>query len=187
MFAHSQSTQTFHRRVNDSADQMSLPDLFREEEGKLLRFAYGICRRRTLAEDVVQEAFLSLHENIASVENPRAWVYRCVRNLSLNAKRKASREQVGIENHHEKADGEAPSDELERLEAAGLLQMEMAGLGERDRKLLKMKYFEDKSYREIADELEMTVGNVGSCLHHLLKGLAATLRRSGIGNDETQG
>ena len=43
-----------------------------------------------------------------------------------------------------------------------------------------MKYFQNLKYQEIADQLEMTVGNVGYRLHYLLKDLADRLRKSGI-------
>lgn len=165
-------------------------ELFESEEASLVRFAFGICGRRTAAEDVVQEAFISLHENYATIENPRAWLYRCTRNLSLNARRKSSREVVGMEEgtFDDQSDRqEAPDVELVRLEASGQLQLLIAELSERDQKVLRMKYFDDKSYREIAESLDMTVGNVGSCLHHILKGLAATLRRSGVAQDRSEG
>ena len=53
-------------------------------------------------------------------------------------------------------------------------------MDERDRSMVRMKYFQNLKYQEIADQLEMSVGNVGYRLHHLLKELADRLRKSGI-------
>ncbi|MGC6567654.1 MAG: RNA polymerase sigma factor, partial [Akkermansiaceae bacterium] len=41
----------------------SLEEVFSEEESPLLRYAFGLLGRRELAEEVVQEAFLKLHEH----------------------------------------------------------------------------------------------------------------------------
>jgi len=68
--------------------------LFEEEEAGLIRFAVGLVRRRELAEELVQDAFLRLHRHWDKVEQPRAWVYRAVRNLALNSLRKSQRESV---------------------------------------------------------------------------------------------
>jgi RNA polymerase sigma-70 factor (ECF subfamily) len=46
--------------------------------------------------------------------------------------------------------------------------------------MVRMKYFQGLKYQEIADKLEMSVGNVGYRLHHLLKDLGERLRKSGI-------
>jgi RNA polymerase sigma-70 factor (ECF subfamily) len=46
--------------------------------------------------------------------------------------------------------------------------------------MVQMKYFQDLKYQEIAEKLEMSVGNVGHRLHHLLKDLGERLRKSGI-------
>ncbi|MEJ6644329.1 MAG: sigma-70 region 4 domain-containing protein, partial [Akkermansiaceae bacterium] len=59
-------------------------------------------------------------------------------------------------------------------------QMLVSEMSERDQSMVKMKYFQDLKYQEIAERLEMTVGNVGYRLHHLLKELGERLRKSGI-------
>ena len=65
----------------------NLAALFEEEESGLLRYAWGLTGRRPVAEELVQEAFLRLHRSWGEVENPRAWLYRTVRNLALNHRR----------------------------------------------------------------------------------------------------
>jgi len=53
-------------------------------------------------------------------------------------------------------------------------------MDERDQKMVRMKYFQDLKYQDIADRLGMKVGNVGYRLHHLLKDLGERLRQSGV-------
>ena len=66
------------------AARPSLSELFASEEGPLLSYALGLVGRRSVGEELVQDAFLRLHQVWREVENPRAWLYRSVRNLALN-------------------------------------------------------------------------------------------------------
>ncbi|MCH1500259.1 MAG: hypothetical protein L7U83_14470, partial [Akkermansiaceae bacterium] len=43
--------------------RLTLEEVFFEEESPLLRYAFGLLGRRELAEEVVQDAFLKLHEH----------------------------------------------------------------------------------------------------------------------------
>src|SRR5450432_1511525 len=82
----------------------SLAELFESEEGPLLHYALGLVGRRSVAEELVQEAFLRLHPVWAEVENPRAWLYRSLHNLALNHRRDHRREIAppeGTEPMHE--------------------------------------------------------------------------------------
>ena len=73
-----------------------------------------------------------------------------------------------------------PEAAIARIEAAGALREILDGLGETDRTLVKLKYFEGLKYREISERTGLTVSNVGYRLHHLLKTIAEELRRLGI-------
>lgn len=154
-------------------------EVFAAEESALLRFAFGITGQRETAEDLVQDAFLKLHQHWAQVEQPRAWLYRTVRNLALNHQRDHRRE-APLDEAHEPVTPHDPRRTLGRLEAMGTLRQLMAELPEADRDLLELKYKEDLKYDQISTRTGMSVGNVGYKLHHLLKDLAASLRRMGI-------
>jgi len=156
--------------------------VFEAEEGPLLRFAFGMIRRREVAEDLVQDAFLKLHKHWEEVENHRAWLFRCVRNLALNHIRDHKREVSEEAGKGAAAKTPAPDVAVGRLEAAGTLRMLVAELPEKDRELVVLKYEEDLKYREISERTGLSVGNVGYRLHHVLKGLAEALRRAGVEN-----
>jgi RNA polymerase sigma factor (sigma-70 family) len=161
---------------------LDLLALFESEETPLLRYAYALTGRRVIAEEIVQEAFLQLHTHGDGVENPRAWLFRSVRNRACNHHRDGRREVSGDEASlaaAESPDG-TPEEVLQRLEAAGFLRLLLAELEEADRRLVHLKYFEDLRYREIAERTEMSIGNVGYRLHHILKQLADKLRHLGI-------
>lgn len=163
-----------------SADT-SVLELFAREEGPLLRFAMGIAGDRMIAEEVVQESFVRLHERDGSIAQPRAWLYRCVKNLCLNHHRKAWREESYEEGVAE-AVGDAksePDQALDRREQLAVLRCGLAGLPEQDLELVRRKYFERETYEEIGKATGMKSGTVGYRLHSALKQLAETLRQTG--------
>ncbi len=152
----------------------------------MLRYAFGLLGRREVAEEVVQEAFLRLHREGGGIENPRAWLYRCVRNLSLNERRDYGREAPGGECLPELPDdsNRTPDAELGRHEAIGTLRLLMAEMEPDDARLLHLKYRENHSYAAIAAATGLNIGTVGYKLHHILKSLAHALRRAGIDSPE---
>ena len=172
----------------------SLAEVFEAEESSLLRYAFGLVGRREVAEDLVQDAFLRLHQHWEGVQQPRAWLFRCVRNRAYNHLRDHKRETLTDPVNQEEIgerEGTVPgsrgamsqetSDEvLGKMEAAGTLHMLIGELDERDQLLLRLKYFEGLKYEEISQRSGMSVGNVGYRLHHILRELADSLRRSGV-------
>ncbi len=162
------------------AEKPALESLFHEEEGHLVRFAYGFVRRREIAEELVQDAFLGLHRHWDGVQMPRAWIYRAVRNLCLSWIRDHRRESLGDETE-EKADEDAlPDEALGKLEAAGIVRAFLAEMAETDREILRLRYPENLQYAAIATATGLSVGNVGYRLHHLLRGLATSLKQVGV-------
>ena len=157
----------------------SIVAVFESEESGLLRYAIGLVGRRTVAEELVQEAFLRLHEIWDEVENPRAWLYRSLRNLALNHLRDRKPEmQLQEDTAH--ADVTPPPEVMGRNEAIGTMRLLLAEMSEDDRNLIRLKYHDDLKYQEISRRTGLSVGNVGYRLHHVLKGLADALRHAGI-------
>jgi len=171
-------------KISETADtnevQSSLiEEVFAAEETPLLKFAYGYVKRREVAEEIVQDAFMKLHQLWGEVEKPKSWLYKAVRNLSLNHLRKARRETLTDEASQETA-GEVMDDKIGRLEAVHTMRLLMDDLNEKDKELVRLKFEEDQSYSKISEKLEIGIGNVGYRLHHILKQLADGLRRKGI-------
>jgi len=164
-----------------SSDLRSLPEIFEAEETPLLRYAFSLLGCRAIAEEIVQEAFLQLHEHWSDVRNPVAWLYRSVRNRSYNHHRDNKREILTDEDTQpEEEPNDTPEDLLHRMEAAGFLRLLLAELEEADQQLIQLKYYEDLKYREISERTGISIGNVGYRLHHVLKQLAEKLRHLGI-------
>ena len=161
-------------------EKSSLRQVFETEESPLLRYAHGLVGQRETAEDLVQEAFLKLHAHWDEVIHPRAWLFRCVRNLALSYIRDHKREIPMEPNREWESSNPGPEQTLGKLEAIGTLQLLVAELEEDDRKLIALKYIEGLKYDQISQRTGLSVGNVGYKLHHALKGLADSLRRLGV-------
>jgi len=125
----------------------SLEAVFEAEQSPLLRYAFGVVGRREVAEELVQDAFMRLHEHWEEVEQPRAWLFRCVRNRAFNHLRDHKRETLtspetpdtlapAVDTKKDMGQ-EAPDEVLGRLEAAGLLHVMVQDLEARDRDLLR--------------------------------------------------
>jgi RNA polymerase sigma factor (sigma-70 family) len=159
----------------------TLVALFEAEESRILGFATGLVGRRAVAEELVQETFVRLHQVWDQVENPRAWLYRSLRNLAANHLRDRKEE---TELDEERASGSQedvlPDEVLGRMEAVGTMQLLVAEMSQEDRNLIRLKYEEGLKYREISERTGIGIGNVGFRLHHLLKSLAVGLRQAGI-------
>lgn len=164
----------------------TIEELFAALESPLLNYALRIVRELGVAEDLVQEAFMKLHAGFGEVQEPRRWLYRIVHNLALNHLRRAGKivsiqaeeNRVGVE---ETADsGPMPDEQLERLEGIGLVRLSIETLDERSREVVRLKFSENLSYKEISAQTGLTASHVGYLLHHALKAVAAELSRSGV-------
>src|SRR5512136_2332731 len=69
----------------------SIEELFDALESPLLSYALRLIGERSIAEDIVQEAFMRLHAQFKEVREPRRWLYRTVHNLALNHRRQAGK------------------------------------------------------------------------------------------------
>ena len=166
----------------------AIEELFAALESPLLAYARRYTGEPGLAEDVVQEAFMKLHAQFDEVQAPRQWLYRTVHNLALN-KRRAAGKIVSLD---EPADQEnapvgetadpapLPDEKIIRLEGIGLVRISLAALDERSQELVRLKFNDELSYKEIAARTGLTTGNVGFILHHALKTIAAELAKTGV-------
>jgi RNA polymerase sigma factor (sigma-70 family) len=165
-------------------EKPSFREVFAAEESPLLRYAHGLVGQRETAEDLVQDAFLKLHAHWDEVIHPRAWLFRCIRNLALSHIRDHKRETPMDGDREWESPTPDPEHVLGKLEAVGTLQLLIAELHEDDRALIALKYQDGLKYDQISQRTGLSVGNVGYKLHHALKNLADSLRRLGVESAE---
>ncbi len=177
------STSEVNESGSPPASEISLRSLFDREETSLLRYAYSLTGRRAVAEEIVQEVFLQLHENWDQVEAPRAWLYRTARNAAFQYLRKSKRELLQGNDEVEPLPAQhdqSPEALAAHMEACTALRTLLAELTPTDQQLVRLKYFEGLKYREISERTGLSVSNVGYRLHHILKQLAVKLLPLGI-------
>jgi RNA polymerase sigma-70 factor (ECF subfamily) len=128
-----------------------------------------------------------LHAHFAEVREPRRWLYRTVHNLALNHRRDTGKLQSLQRTAHEAGVGPGdppdpqplPDEQIARWEGIGQVRLGLEALDERSRTLLRLKFSEDLSYKQISARTGLTTGHVGYLLHHALKSLAAELAKTG--------
>lgn len=152
-------------------------------EAPLLRYAARILGNRDAAQDVVQNALLRLFRTWADSLEPSpqlsAWLYRVAHNCAVDHMRAESRRTLLHARHAEESPDSLPPNrgrEFRLSESAELAGAALLRLNIRERQLVVLKVYEEKSYKEISEITGLTVSNVGFILHGAMKKLAAALR-----------
>jgi RNA polymerase sigma-70 factor (ECF subfamily) len=166
----------------------TIEELFAALESPLLSYALRLVGERTLAEDIVQEAFMRLHAQFEQVREPRRWLYRTAHNLALNQRRREGK-VIPLANFDDEVSAppaEAtdpqplPDEQIARLEGIGQVRLSLETLDERARELIHLKFHEGLTYKEISARTGLTIGHVGYLLHHAIKAITNELKRNGI-------
>jgi RNA polymerase sigma factor (sigma-70 family) len=166
----------------------TIEELFAALEAPLLSYGLRLTGELGLAEDVVQEAFMKLHSQFKEVREPRRWLYRTVHNLALNQRRRTAKivslnASTGNENENspDTADpAPLPDEQIIRMEGIGQVRLSLETLDERSRELIRLKFTDELSYRDISARTGISVSNVGYILHHALKTIGDELARTGV-------
>lgn len=161
----------------------SLRALVDAYEGALLRYVSRLMGNASSAEDVVQNTFLKFirkwRKSLEVSPDASRWLYRVAHNEAVDFMRSESRLRRLHEEHGAEAMSHpvAASNPSERAENAA---QALSRLTDRERELVVLKVYEEKSYAEIADITGLSTGNVGYILHNAMKKLAAMIQE---GND----
>jgi RNA polymerase sigma-70 factor (ECF subfamily) len=149
--------------------------------------AYRMCGSRAAAEDVVQEAFLSMWRSGSRYDRARGsvrtWVLGIVHNRaidslrrsSVHAKRRASDE--GLEERF--AARERTDVEAVRREEAGVVRTALDDLPPEQCKVIELAYFGGFTHTEIAEMLEAPVGTVKGRMRLGMEKMRAALTAQG--------
>jgi RNA polymerase sigma factor (sigma-70 family) len=162
----------------------TIEQLFAALESPLLSYALRLTGDVGAAEDLVQEAFMKLQAQFKEVREPSRWLYRAVHNLALNHQRQ-SRKIIPLEPSSpgaaEAADPHPlPDEQIARSEGLGLLRLTLETLDGRSRELIRLKFTENLSYKQISERTGLKIGHIGYLLHHALKEMASELAKNGV-------
>lgn len=152
---------------------------FREHFKALHAYAFTIIRDEENAEEIVQNVFFKLwekKENIDEITSLKAYLYRATYNDSLNflkhTKVKAAYETYAKSTGSDKSDA---VDTLSTKELQAKIDKALNELPEQCRTIFQMSRFEELKYREIAEQLNLSVKTVENQMGKALKVLREKL------------
>jgi RNA polymerase sigma-70 factor (ECF subfamily) len=157
-------------------------EIVRRYQRRVYSTALRIVRRHDLADDVTQEAFLRAHRALGSYDRGRPfgpWICRIAANLAINHVRSPeAREEALDEAAYERspaAASDSPLDAVLEREARSVLEDAVGRLPAEQRAVFVLRTFEDLSYKEIAEALDLSVGTVMSRLSRAREKLRGAL------------
>lgn len=165
-------------------DALELTALLDRFERPLVRYAQSITGDLESARDVVQETFIKLArggmnssaEGGDKARHTEAWLFTVTRNRALDHQRKFSRIIPMPITEDRPCAAPGPAAVLEQQESASALFRLLDALSPNQREVIRLKFQNDLSYREIAEVTRLSVTNVGFLLHTGLKKLRGLLR-----------
>lgn len=165
-----------------AGDNQAFEEILRRYQVKIHSLARGLTRNDEDAQDVLQDAFLSIFKNIKSfkgVSSLSTWIYRVTVNAALMRMRKRKKEgrAIPIEDYMPEFDDDGHrvavvpdwhplvDQMLMNKELGGLLRQWIAALHPDYRTVFVMRDQEEMSNEEVARILGLTVAAVKSRLH----------------------
>ncbi len=158
--------------------------LYDDHISRIYRFILLKVSRKTDAEDITHQVFLSAWQNIRSYKiqgNPfSSWLYKIAHNAVIDFYR-TQKKDVSIELVSEDSFAHLPELEEEVDKGMRLIEIRhaLAQLKEDEQSALIMKFVDELSNKEIADILKKTEGAVRVMQHRALKQLKKIINESG--------
>jgi RNA polymerase sigma-70 factor (ECF subfamily) len=154
-----------HATMGMPGNARTVQRLVDEHYVALYRYAYRLSGTAADAEDLTQEAFCKAQVNLSQLrqsDRAKPWLFSILRNAYLHRVR-AERHQAWVSleamgDVPDRVPGTLPDVDLERLQRA------LNDLPEGFRTPLILFYFDDFSYRDIAEQMDLPMGTVMSRL-----------------------
>ena len=154
-------------------------DALAKYEAPLVGYATGIVRDHERARDVVQDTFIRLYQqDIEKVSKGlKTWLYTVCRNRALDVLRKEGRAILTDEEGFAKweAEGLSPRAMTDLDERVRQVTDCLDKLSANQREVIRLKFQQGMSYKEISNVTGLTTGNVGFLIHTGLKRMRTLL------------
>ena len=153
--------------IAEQRSREAFAELFRMMAPRLKAYVMRAGAPADAAEEMAQEAMLSIWRKAGSFDPSKAaastWIFTIVRNKRIDMLRRQARPELREEDFlHLDTDPPQPDDALDAGEMAAMLRKRLSELPDEQARVIEMAYFEDKSHRAIADELDLPLGTVKS-------------------------
>jgi RNA polymerase sigma-70 factor, ECF subfamily len=171
-------------------DHGAFAAVYERTHAHLFGLALRMLGREQAAEDVLQEAFVSVWKSAAQYRpnvggqemQPMTWLIAIVRNKALDALRSRVRRKETEWEPAEDAAGAAPSalDLLARATHALQIERCLGGLDGSHRQSLALAYYQGLSHSEVAAQMGAPLGSVKAWIRRGLEKLKACLTAEGL-------
>jgi len=166
--------------TGDAANERWVMAALDRYEGPLIRYAARITGDLDRARDVVQDTFLRLWTaELGRLEDHVGeWLFTVCRNRALDVVRKERRmnqltdTQAALQVSREPT----PAAVAERKETAGRVLREIETLSDNQQEVIRLRFQNEMSYKEISRITGHSVSNVGFLIHTAIKTLRQRLR-----------
>ena len=162
-----------------AGNQQAFVELINQYQESVLRTCMGFLHNNDDAQDITQDVFVEVFESIDKFRGDAklsTWIYRIAVNKSLNYIRSNKRRAFfkNIEslftgsnnNGFEIADNNAePYEQMEINETATILKNAIESLSKNQQIAFTMHKYEDLSYKQIADIMDVSLSSVESLIH----------------------
>jgi RNA polymerase sigma-70 factor (ECF subfamily) len=143
--------------------------------GELARYASRFLHDQGRAQDVVQETFLRLCQQQQAELDGRLvpWLFAVCRNVALDVRRKEQKMSTLAEETVAtiSAPQPLPAEQMEQTELAGQVLELIGRLPDNQQEVIRLKFQQGMSYKEISSVTGLTVTNVGVLIHTGMKRL----------------
>jgi len=162
--------------MDDERPTMDIAQVVADHHAAVYRYAYRLTGSECEAEDLTQQVFLTVTRKLGQLRNAesaRSWLFAILRNAFLKSRRRQRPIPAGnLDLDVDQVAAELPEDAPVSSEQ---LQRALDRLPQKFRVVLSMFYYEDLSYREIAEHLHVPIGTVMSRLARAKRQLRSTL------------
>ena len=166
----------------NAEDKKAISLIYENYSDALYGVIHKIIRDPDLAQDVLQESFIKVWKKAKTYDASKAklftWLYRIATNEAItfiNKKKRKSTtslddEEGGISTQLA-ADPYFDGDQVQLL-----LQKALEKLPEKQRLVFNMRYYEEMSYKDMAEVLDTSVGALKASYHHAVKKIESSLK-----------
>jgi RNA polymerase sigma-70 factor (ECF subfamily) len=168
-------------RLAKNGNKAAFAKLARRYRDLVLALAFDFLKEYESAKDVAQDVFMKAFKNIGDFEEKSrfsSWLYRITVNACLDARKSDTRRRRYLFSKIDQAESDYRIEESNQ--SNGLddsLSKEINNLSDQQRAAIVLRYFHDKSVREIAEVLDCTENTVRSHLYRALHKLDKSYRK----------
>jgi RNA polymerase sigma factor (sigma-70 family) len=169
-------------------DEAALRALYDSTSPRMFGLALRVVRQREWAEDVLQEAFITIWrvagDYRGTLSPPLAWMGLIVRSRALDMLRRRVADRAQLTQEFDevmaetlKSDAADPMDTTEASEQAWALHQCLRQLEGRQREVVSLAYLRDLSHGELAQQLNLPLGTVKTWIRRGLDKLRVCMAR----------